>query len=383
MIESAAFIRLMLFPYFSSRETLRLAQELKDRVVEAQACYSLGNTYTLLRDYPLAIEYHTRHLRIAQELTDKVGESRAYWSLGNALTATGKHRDALSYALKHLQLAKEIGDSVGENSAQSTVADLQKLIESNSQPESTMGGDAKNRMLTPKRNKKRPSMDNMELLKMTPNLRDQHDEVASSNFHVNLLADKENHLKKPIRKQSVPVTGSDDDFADLDFLDSLVNFQAERMNDQRATFETSGSIGEPQREVAPSKCSNMLSDKDNRVKRNIQKQKSIPMFGTDDQVADPDFLDLLANFQAKRMDDQRATFKMPNISEQQDEASSSNYHVNLLADKENQPKREIRKQSIPVNESEDQDADLDFLDLLAKFQAERMDDQRATLQKDI
>lgn len=51
-----------------------LAQELGDRAVEAQACYSLGNTYTLLRDYQTAIEYHLRHLIIAQQLMDRVGE---------------------------------------------------------------------------------------------------------------------------------------------------------------------------------------------------------------------------------------------------------------------------------------------------------------------
>ena len=51
-----------------------LAQDLGDRAVEAQACYSLGNTYTLLRDYPTAIDDHLRHLRIAEELMDKVGE---------------------------------------------------------------------------------------------------------------------------------------------------------------------------------------------------------------------------------------------------------------------------------------------------------------------
>lgn len=51
-----------------------LAQELGDRAVEAQSCYSLGNTYTLLRDYPMAVEYHLRHLIIAQQLMDRVGE---------------------------------------------------------------------------------------------------------------------------------------------------------------------------------------------------------------------------------------------------------------------------------------------------------------------
>jgi hypothetical protein len=59
---------------FNCRRTLVLAQELGDRAVEAQSCYSLGNTYTLLRDYPIAVEYHLRHLIIAQQLMDRVGE---------------------------------------------------------------------------------------------------------------------------------------------------------------------------------------------------------------------------------------------------------------------------------------------------------------------
>lgn len=39
--------------------------------MEAQACYSLGNTYTLLQDHERAAEYHLRHLVIAQELADR------------------------------------------------------------------------------------------------------------------------------------------------------------------------------------------------------------------------------------------------------------------------------------------------------------------------
>lgn len=54
-----------------------LAQELEDRAVEAQACYSLGNTYTLLRDYNTAVDYHLRHLDIAQKLHDRIGEGKA------------------------------------------------------------------------------------------------------------------------------------------------------------------------------------------------------------------------------------------------------------------------------------------------------------------
>lgn len=57
--------------YFAPRRTLQLARLLKDKAVEAQACYSLGNTYTLLQDYERAIDYHLKHLVIAQNLNDR------------------------------------------------------------------------------------------------------------------------------------------------------------------------------------------------------------------------------------------------------------------------------------------------------------------------
>lgn len=92
----------------SLRRTLSLAIELSERAVEAQACYSLGNTYTLLREFPVAIDYHQRHFTIAQELGDKVGEARACWSLGNAYSAIGNHDKSLHYAQCHYSLATEV-----------------------------------------------------------------------------------------------------------------------------------------------------------------------------------------------------------------------------------------------------------------------------------
>lgn len=99
-----------------------------DREVEAQACYSLGNTYTLLRDYPAAIEYHLWHLGIAQQLKDRIGEGRAGWSLGNAYAAMGNHEKALHYANLHLHISKELEDQMGQATAQMNVDDLQKIL---------------------------------------------------------------------------------------------------------------------------------------------------------------------------------------------------------------------------------------------------------------
>lgn len=55
--------------------------------MEAQACYSLGNTYTLLQDYERAAEYHLRHLVIAQELADRCVRTRPW--LGLAYSDSG------------------------------------------------------------------------------------------------------------------------------------------------------------------------------------------------------------------------------------------------------------------------------------------------------
>ena len=90
------------------RNTLLIAMSLGDRALEAQACYSLGNTYTLLRQYERSVEYHMQHLHIARELRDMVGESRACWSLGNAYTALGRTDLALHYTSLHLDISRQV-----------------------------------------------------------------------------------------------------------------------------------------------------------------------------------------------------------------------------------------------------------------------------------
>lgn len=90
------------------RQTLQLSRQLGDRALEAQACYSLGNAYTLLGDYVLAIEYHALHLKIARELSDHVGESRACWSLSNAHRAVGNSEQAMSYVRRQRDICAQV-----------------------------------------------------------------------------------------------------------------------------------------------------------------------------------------------------------------------------------------------------------------------------------
>lgn len=161
-----------------SRRTLVLAQELGDREVEAQACYSLGNTYTLLRDYSAAIEYHLWHLSIAQQLKDRVGEGRACWSLGNAYAAMGNHEKALHYSNLHLHISKELEDHMGQATAQMNVDDLQKILGLEKNPQESNKENLNTQKLAtnattnvpttmPCRYRlRRQSMDNLDLIKV-------------------------------------------------------------------------------------------------------------------------------------------------------------------------------------------------------------------------
>jgi len=138
----------------------------------------LGNTYTLLRDFSAAIEYHLWHLGIAQQLKDRVGEGRACWSLGNAYAAMGNHEKALHYANLHLHISKELEDQMGQATAQMNVDDLQKILglknslqqESNKENLNTQKStNATSNVLTttPSRYRfRRQSMDNLDLIKV-------------------------------------------------------------------------------------------------------------------------------------------------------------------------------------------------------------------------
>ena len=50
---------------------MELSQQLKNKALEAQACFSLANTYSLAGDHVMATKYLHKHLCFAEELDDK------------------------------------------------------------------------------------------------------------------------------------------------------------------------------------------------------------------------------------------------------------------------------------------------------------------------
>lgn len=98
------------FPIYDMflREALQLSVRLKDTSLEAQACFSLGNTFILLRDPSTAVVFLLRHLIIARGLFDRIGEGRAHWSLANAYTALKRYDLALRCSKRHRRIARQV-----------------------------------------------------------------------------------------------------------------------------------------------------------------------------------------------------------------------------------------------------------------------------------
>ncbi|KAM6080978.1 G-protein-signaling modulator 2 isoform 3-T5 [Theristicus caerulescens] len=327
------------------KRTLQLARQLKDRAVEAQACYSLGNTYTLLQDYEKAIDYHLKHLVIAQELNDKIGEGRACWSLGNAYTALGNHDQAMHFAERHLEISREVGDRSGELTARLNLSDLQMVLGLSYSTNNSMMSES--HMVENSLNGTRPrvgrrhSMENMELMKLTPEKKNSRETMA-----------------------------------DEGFFDLLSRFQSNRMDDQRCYFQ------EKNRFSAASVATSSTPPKTMRKSFST----SLVSPHTDE------FLDLLASSQSRRLDDQRASFSnLPGLRLNQHNSQSVLGHLmasnnreldddffdilikcqgSRLDDQRCAPPSSAKGPTVP---------DEDFFSLILRSQAKRMDEQRVHL----
>lgn len=301
------------------KRTLSLAMELGERAVEAQACYSLGNTYTLLRDFPTAIDYHQRHLAIAQELGDRIGEARACWSLGNAHSSIGNHEKALHYANSHYLLAKELGDVVGENTAKMNISDLRKILglpellpavvdgggdvnsaagetDTLQELQSVQGANkmtsGSGGLLSKQYRVRRQSMEQLDLIKLTPdgkkmvNTQDKHQPLPPSS----LAAQQQSKSAASGGKQNENIFKNNDE----DFFELLTRSQSKRMDDQRCTLKlTHAESVDSARKPLTQHNSNATAAAANNAS-SVQKENRNAL------------LEMIADFQSERMDEQRA-----------------------------------------------------------------------------
>ncbi|XP_017200995.1 G-protein-signaling modulator 2 isoform X3 [Oryctolagus cuniculus] len=330
------------------KKTLLLARQLKDRAVEAQSCYSLGNTYTLLQDYEKAIDYHLKHLAIARELNDRIGEGRACWSLGNAYTALGNHDQAMHFAEKHLEISREVGDRSGELTARLNLSDLQMVLGlSYSTNSSIMSENIEiDNSLHGARPKlgRRHSMENMELMKLTP--------------------------EKKISAETV---------GDEGFFDLLSRFQSNRMDDQRCCLQDKN-------------CHTSSAAASSTPPKMMQKTPSVSVVSPNTD----EFLDLLASSQSRRLDDQRASFSnLPGLRLTQSNTQSvldrlrtkgsqepDEDFFDILVKCQGSRLDDQRCAPPPATTKGPTVPDEDFFSLILRSQAKRMDEQRVLLQRD-
>uniref|UniRef100_A0A9J7XBR7 G-protein-signaling modulator 2 n=1 Tax=Cyprinus carpio carpio TaxID=630221 RepID=A0A9J7XBR7_CYPCA len=340
------------------RKALQLARQLKDLAVEAQACYSLGNTYTLLQDYERAIDYHLKHLIIAQDLNDRLV---AYLEVPLMFT----------------------GDRSGELTARMNVSDLQMVLGLSYSTDNSVLSENKeidyNLHGARPRMSRRHSMENLELMKLTPDkinaningqkwtsdilfkqpkssltksssklsfvsrFRGKKHKLQSSSSKI--LQDTSNTREAPQNKH-----GSTDVLGDEGFFDLLSRFQSNRMDDQRFAIQD----GRSHLSVNSSSTSPPTTPP-----RTIRKSFS-------ESAASPGqepFLRLLASAQGRRLDEQRAGTgnSLPGLRTLSEHSSTSSRQMILSQ----------VMASTDATEPDDQ-----FFDMLVKCQGSRLDDQR-------
>ncbi|XP_068618269.1 G-protein-signaling modulator 2 [Battus philenor] len=348
------------------KRTLALAEELGDAAVEAQACYSLGNTYTLLREYRVAEGYHARHLAAARKLQDRVGEGRACWSLGNAHAALGNHEKALYYAKEHYSISKELGDVLGMATAKMNVSDLSKVLGMQEEAESLNDAespavtanvvDASQEEQTPFNalRVRRQSMEQLSLIQLTPDGKKKEEEK------------KEDKLaKKPIL-----VKAESEDNPTESFFELLTRCQSERMDEQRAVLRPRSRSG---------KLLRSASSGDKNVSPNEE------------------MLDMITDMQSERIDSQRAELRplmkkpaklvkgasLPGLRPQQTtSAKPEDDFLDMIARVQNTRFNDQRAELPRASKPEERPKTLpddDFFALLMRAQSGRMEDQRASI----
>ncbi|XP_063791878.1 G-protein-signaling modulator 1 isoform X2 [Pseudophryne corroboree] len=108
---------------------LALVKELGDRAAQGRAYGNLGNTHYLLGNFNEAIVFHKERLAIAKEFGDKAAERRAYSNLGNAHIFLGRFDTSAEYYKKTLQLSRQLKDQAVEAQACYSLGNTYTLLQ--------------------------------------------------------------------------------------------------------------------------------------------------------------------------------------------------------------------------------------------------------------
>ncbi|XP_061594649.1 G-protein-signaling modulator 2-like isoform X2 [Cololabis saira] len=99
------------------QKRLLIAKEFGDKSAERRAHCNLGNAFIFLGQFEIAADHYKRTLQLARLLKDRAVEAQACYSLGNTYTLLQDYERAIDYHLKHLVIAQDLSDRVGEGRA--------------------------------------------------------------------------------------------------------------------------------------------------------------------------------------------------------------------------------------------------------------------------
>ncbi|KAG2461555.1 GPSM2 protein, partial [Polypterus senegalus] len=324
---------------------LLIVKELGDRAAQGRTYGNLGNTHYLLGNFRKAVTSHEQRLLIAKEFGDKAAERRAYCNLGNAYIFLGEFEVASEHYKRTLQLARQLKDRAVEAQACYSLGNTYTLLQDY---ERAIDYHLKHLIIAQElsarpRTGRRHSMENMELMKLTPD-----------------------------KAKSTDILGEEG------FFDLLSRFQSNRMDDQRCSIQTesNGILGSV--------------DTTSSTPRAMRKSHTISVISphTDE------FLDLVASSQSRRLDDQRASLgSFPGLRLNQKNSQSVLSHLMANADTK-EPDEDFFDMLVKCQGARLDDQrcappppatkgptvpDEDFFSLIIRSQAKRMDEQRVTL----
>nr|CAB3250827.1 G-protein-signaling modulator 2 [Phallusia mammillata] len=369
-------------------QTLSISRQLGDSAFEAQACYSLGSTYTLLGDDKRAIEYHLRHKQIAKQLNDRIGVGRACWLLSNSYISLGFHDKALECVREQLEISTELMDDAGKSVAERNLRNLVNMIH-----ESNMSSDVDLPRV------RRASMENMELLKLTPQQvstetakKKEKQERTFSHIPIKLFPeatqcnsmhdDKQESSAENSGGHTFPVLSANNIEVNLNcsngnekFFDLLTRLQCRRMDDQRA--EMHGA------EEALLNLPEFLQQEQNIIVQEVPLPDDVVVQNDDEHHQKMNhMISMLARSQSKRLNEQRVSLSsLPGLRITDGAVPVTSQVEQLLENGQNAADRIgdfVEEQEIagfPSNQSLDEN----FFDNLIRCQGTRLNDQRSSV----
>ena len=103
---------------------IEIAQELKDKDLEAKFMNNLGNVYGDLGEPKKSIKLYQQSLEIEKEFGDEKRESGSYINIGGAYSELGDNEKAMNFFIKALEIDRKYEDHEGIGISLNNIGDI-------------------------------------------------------------------------------------------------------------------------------------------------------------------------------------------------------------------------------------------------------------------